>query len=69
MNWGTKEVIDTLINDASEVLHVLKYLSVQEIEQWVKSGNAPNYLYVSFKRYNASFDSVNWQTVKQHMKD
>lgn len=69
MNWETNEIIDTLINDDSEVLHVLKYLSVQEIEQWVKSGNAPNYLCVSFKRYNASFDSVDWQIVKQHMID
>lgn len=67
MNWETEEVINTLINDPSEMLYVLKRMDEKEIEDFVKNGQAPEYLYSSFKRYNASFDDVDWYTVYEHL--
>lgn len=66
-NWETQEVITWLINDAS-VWDELKGQDADEIEEWVKQGNAPDGLYKSFRQPPvSSFNEVDWEEVAESL--
>lgn len=68
-SWETQEVINWLINNESTWAD-LKGRDADEIEEWVKQGNAPDGLYTSFRQPpGSSFDDVDWEEVAESLAE
>lgn len=67
MNWSTKEVIDTIINDEG-LYRGLRRATPEELRSFFVNGHAPQYLYKSFEIYNGSFLAVDWHEVAEHVR-
>lgn len=68
MNWETKEVINTLINDEG-CYNVLRRSSPATIQRIVAVEKmAPPWLYKSFQAYNGNFNAVDWNKVAQSLR-